>query len=271
MRVPFFSRDKKAKVQQPDDRMTLTEHLAELRARIIRCLLAIVLGIIILLASYDQVLNFLRRPYDKLCVEKPELVGECSLQFLGPLEGFTTRLTICTYGGIILALPVILWQIWRFIVPAMHPQEKRYAVPFVVSSIVLFAMGALVAWFTLTPALDFLISWSGEGVEPNFQVSKYVNLVGVMIAAFGVTFEFPVLLVFLQLVGILTPQTLIKQWRIAIVIIFALAAVITPSGDPYSMLALALPMVLFYGISIIIGLVFQRRKAAKERAEAAAG
>jgi sec-independent protein translocase protein TatC len=203
-------------------------------------------------------------------VDKPDLVGDCSLQFLGPLEGFTTRLTICTYGGIILALPVILWQVWKFIVPALHANEKKYAIPFVVSSIVLFILGGLVAWFTLTPALDFLISWSGKGVEPNFQVSRYVNLVGVMIAAFGVTFEFPVLLVFLQLVGVLTPQILMKQWRIATVIIFVLAAVITPSGDPYSMLALAIPMVIFYAISIVIGRIFQKRKLAREAAESAA-
>jgi len=271
MKLPFTDRDEKAKVKGPDDRMTLTEHLAELRARIIRSLLAIVLGVIVLLAMYDQVLNFLRRPYNQLCLEKPELVGDCNLQFLGPLEGFTTRLTICTYGGIILALPVILWQVWRFVVPALHQNEKKYAVPFVLSSVLLFALGGVVAWFTLTPALDFLISWAGEGVEADFQVGKYVNLVGVMIAAFGVTFEFPVLLVFLQLVGVLTPQTLVKQWRIAVVVIFALAAVITPSGDPYSMLALAIPMVIFYVISIFIGLAFQKRKLAKEAAEAAAG
>ena len=268
MKIPFTG--SMPKPEAADDRMSLTQHLAELRLRIIRSLLAIVAGVIVLLATYDQVLNFLWRPYRQLCVDKPELVGECSLQFLGPLEGFTTRLTICTYGGIILALPVILWQVWRFIVPALHANEKKYAIPFVTSSILLFVLGGLVAWFTLTPALDFLISWSGQGVEANFQVSKYINLVGVMIAAFGVTFEFPVLLVFLQLVGVLTPQMLIKQWRIATVVIFALAAVITPSGDPYSMLALAIPMVIFYGISIVIGKIAQKRKLAREAAEDAA-
>jgi sec-independent protein translocase protein TatC len=259
-----LKRNRRTKLVSPDDRMTLTEHLGELRSRIIRSLLAVVVGIIVFLAFYDQVLDFLRRPYERLCDRKPGLV--CELQFIGPLEGFTTRLSICTYGGIILALPVIMWQIWRFIVPALHKKEKKYAIPFIFSSVLLFILGAAVAYWTLTPALDFLISWSGSGVKANFQVSKYVSLVGLMIAVFGITFEFPVLLVFLQMVGVLTPQTLMKQWRYSIVIIFVIAAVITPSGDPYSMMALAAPMTLFYLISIVIGLIIQKRKRAAEAA-----
>ena len=263
MKLPLRG-DRRPKVASPDDRMTLVEHLAELRSRIIRSLLAVVIGVIVCLAFYDNLLDFLRRPYETLCDRKPNLT--CELQFIGPLEGFTTRLSICTYGGIILALPVIMWQVWRFIVPALHAKEKRYAIPFVMSSVLLFMLGGVVAYWTLTPALDFLISWSGTGVNANFQVSKYVSLVGLMVAAFGIAFEFPVLLVFLQLVGVLTPQTLVKGWRYAIMAIFVIAAVITPSGAPYSMLALALPMSLFYLISIVIGIIFQRRKRAAEAA-----
>lgn len=263
MKIPFREAGAPP-LEQPDDRMTLTQHLGELRTRIIRSVLAVIVGIIVNLAFYNQILDFMRRPYEQLCKDNPKLT--CELQFLGPLEGFSTRLSICTYGGIILALPVILWQIWRFIVPALHAKEKQYAIPFIVSSIVLFLMGATVAYLTLTPALDFLISWAGSDVQANFQVSKYVSLFGLMIAAFGVTFEFPVLLVFLQLVGVLTPQTLMKQWRYAVVVIAVIAAIITPSGDPYSMLAMSIPMWLFYGISIVIGRVAQKRKRAREAA-----
>jgi sec-independent protein translocase protein TatC len=264
MKLPFTGRPPKPVAKGPDDQMTLMEHLGELRTRIIRSLLAVVVGVIVLMTFYDRVLKFLEGPYHDLCNSKPSLRGHCDVYTLGPLEGLTTRLSICTYGGIVLALPVILWQVWRFIVPAMHAKEKRYAVPFVASSIFLFLLGALTAYLTLTPALDFLVSWSGEGVVSTFQVSKYVSLVGLMVAVFGVTFEFPVLLVFLQLVGVLSPQLLMKQWRYATVIIFVIAAVITPSGDPYSMLALALPMTVFYGISIIIGRIAQTRKRARE-------
>jgi sec-independent protein translocase protein TatC len=262
MKIPF--RDSTPKLETPDDRMTLTQHLTELRTRVIRSLLAVIVGIILMLAFYDQVLKFMRRPYEELCKTNQKL--NCELQFLGPTEGFTTRLSICTYGGIILAMPVILWQIWRFIVPALHAKEKKYAIPFILSSIILFLMGGAVAYLTLTPALDFLISWAGSDVQANFQVSKYVSLFGLMIAAFGVTFEFPVLLVFLQLVGVLSPQTLMKQWRYAIVIIFVIAALITPSGDPYSMMAMAAPMSIFYGVAVLIGRVAQKRKQAREAA-----
>jgi len=268
MKLPFSGSADTKKISTPDDRMTLTEHLAELRTRIIRSALAVVIGIIVLLAFYDQVLRFITRPYVDLCESKPSLGCSGTLGFLGPLEGLSTRLSICTYGGIILALPVIMWQIWRFVVPALHAKEKKYAIPFVMSSVGLFVLGGAIAYWTLTPALDFLISWAGDDVQANFQVSKYVSLFGLMVAAFGIAFEFPVLLVFLQLVGVLTPQTLMKQWRYAIVIIFAIAAVITPSGDPYSMMALAGPMTVFYAISIVIGRIAQKRKLAREAAAA---
>ena len=250
--------------------MTLTEHLGELRTRIIRSMLAVVLGIIIVLAAYDQVLEFLLDPYRSLCADRPELceLSQGNVISISPLEGFATRLSISTYGGILLALPVLMWQIWRFIVPALHAKEKKYAIPFVASSVALFALGAYIAYWTLEKALEFLITWAGSDVQSTFRVSEYIRLVGLMIAAFGIAFEFPVLLVALQLFGIITPQQLLKGWRYAIMAIFVIAAVITPSGDPYSMLALAVPMTIFYLISILIGIVFQRRKRAAEAAGA---
>jgi sec-independent protein translocase protein TatC len=244
----------------PDDQMTLTEHLAELRVRIIRSALAVVLGAVIVIVFYDQVLDFIRGPYDDLCQRKPEGFCESELFILDPLEGFATRLRIATWGGMILAMPVILWQIWRFIVPALHAKEKRYAIPFVLSSVLLFCLGGALAFLTLERALEFLISWSGSDVEQAFQVSKYVRLVGLMVAAFGVGFLFPVLLVFLQLVGAITPSTLLGAWRYAIVGIFVLAAVITPSGDPISLLMLSVPLLIFYFVSVLIGYVIERRR-----------
>jgi sec-independent protein translocase protein TatC len=271
MKLPFGrTAAPSPKISTPDDRMTLVEHLAELRTRIIRSLLAVVIGIILMLAFYGPVLRFLVEPYKSFCTLKPDYceVSGGNLQFTSPLEGFSTRLSISTYGGILLALPVLMWQIWRFVVPALHAKEKKYAIPFVLSSVGLFALGGAVAYWTLEKALEFLITWAGDSssVQGNFKVSEYINLVGLMVAAFGIAFEFPVLLVFLQLVGVLTPQTLMKQWRYAVLIIFVIAAVITPSGDPYSMLALALPMTLFYVISIVIGRAVQKRRQAAEAA-----
>jgi sec-independent protein translocase protein TatC len=269
MKLPFGGKEApKPKVATPDDRMTLIEHLAELRTRIIRSLLAVVLGIAIVLALYNPVLDFLLRPYRSLCADKPEFcaVSGGNVFSLAPLAGFSTRLSISTYGGIILALPVIMWQIWRFVVPALHAKEKKYAIPFVAASVGLFLLGGFLAYWTLEKALDFLISWAGEDVQSAFAVNEYVKLVGLMIAAFGIAFQFPVLLVAMQLIGVITPQTLLKGWRYAIMVCFVVAAVITPSGDPYSMLALALPMSLFYLLSVFIGWVVQRAKRKRDAA-----
>lgn len=245
----------------PDDTMTLTEHLAELRVRIIRAMLAVALGVVLILAFYDPVLRFLLRPYRNLCERKGPEFCTADLFALGPLEGFSARVRIALWGGVLLALPVILWQIWRFIVPALHAKEKRYAVPFILSSVLLFALGGTLAFLTIDRALEFLISWSGEDVQQAFQITRYVSLVGLMVAAFGIGFLFPVLLVFLQLVGVISPQQLMKQWRVAIMVVFVLAALITPSGDPVSLLLLSIPMSILFFVSVGIGFLVERRRA----------
>jgi sec-independent protein translocase protein TatC len=153
-----------------------------------------------------------------------------------------------------------LWQIWRFIVPALSKKERTYAVPFIASSVLLFTVGCYLAYWTLDKALEFLISWSGTDVTQAYQVTKYVSLVVMMMLAFGVGFLSPVLLVFLQLAGAIRPQTLLKQWRFAIMGIFVAAAVITPSGDPISMLALAVPLSILYLVAILVGWLLTRRR-----------
>jgi sec-independent protein translocase protein TatC len=214
-----------------------------------------------MLTVYNPVKNFLTQPYRNLCSARPDFKCDGSLFSLGPLDGFSARMRICLYGGVVLALPVILWQVWRFIVPALSKKEKRYAVPFIVSSIVLFAVGCSLAYWTLDKALEFLISWSGTDVSQAYQVTKYISLVVLMMLAFGVGFLSPVLLVFLQLVSVVTPRALIKQWRYAIMGIFVAAAVITPSGDPVSMLALAVPLSVLYLLSALVGWLLVRRRA----------
>lgn len=240
--------------------MPIMEHLRELRSRIIRCALAIAVGMMVLLATYNPVKDFLTKPYRDLCRERPDFKCDGSLFSLGPLDGFSARMRICAYGGLVLALPVILWQIWRFIVPALSKKERTYAVPFIASSVLLFTVGCYLAYWTLDKALEFLISWSGTDVTQAYQVTKYVSLVVMMMLAFGVGFLSPVLLVFLQLAGAIKPKTLLKQWRFAIMGIFVTAAVITPSGDPISMLALAVPLSILYLVAILVGWLLTRRR-----------
>jgi sec-independent protein translocase protein TatC len=254
----------------PDGQMTLFEHLAELRMRIIRGGLAVIVGIVVVVLMYDPVLRWITGPYRSLCRRKAEgycgesynpVTDRVTLGYLDPVEGLTTRFRVAFYGGIVLALPVILWQIWKFVVPALHKNERRYAVGFVLSSVVLFALGGFIAFTTLERALEFLISWAGDGTAPMFQVDRYIRLVTLMIAAFGIGFTIPVMLVFLELLGVLGWRTLLGAWRYAIVGTFVIAAAITPSGDPISLLALSGPMVVLYFIAILIGRIFQRRRA----------
>jgi sec-independent protein translocase protein TatC len=275
MKLPLRSGTDKPP-RTPDATMTLTEHLAELRVRIIRCALAVTVGLIVIMAFYDQVLRFLTRPYKSLCEERPSLCppnvyvdGNPQFLNLDPIGGLATRMRVAMYGGIVLAIPVLMWQIWKFVVPALKANEKKYAIPFMLSSIALFALGGFLAYWTLEAALNFLISWAGEDVVSNFEVGRYVNLVVLMVGAFGVGFQFPVLLVFLQIVGVLTPQQLLGWWRYAIVGIVVLAAVITPSGDPISLTALAAPMLVLYFVAIGIGFIAQRRSERSEQAVAA--
>lgn len=248
--------------------MTLTQHLAELRSRIIRSCLAVAVGLVAILVFYDPVLEFIRRPYDRLCERRPDLVKDCNLYSLGPLDGFNARLRIALFGGLVLALPVVLWQIWRFVVPALHSREKRYAVPFILSSVLLFVTGGSLAYLTLDRGLEFLVAWSGTDVQQAYQITKYVSLVALMVAAFGVGFEFPVLLTFLQLVGVVTPRRLITGWRVAIVAIVVLAAVITPSGDPVSLIVLSIPLIALYFLSVLIGHLLTRRRTKESSAPA---
>jgi sec-independent protein translocase protein TatC len=153
---------------------------------------------------------------------------------------------------------VILWQTWRFVTPGLHAKERRYVVPFVAASLVLFAAGASVALVTLPHALQFLGSVGGPTLRQIYDPNKYVSLVMALMAVFGLTFEFPVVLVALQLAGVVRPAALASWRRWAVVLIVTGAAVITPSGDPFSMLALALPLYVFYEVSILIGKLLRR-------------
>jgi len=245
------------------DTMTLTEHLAELRVRIIRSALAVSVGMVLIIAFYDQVLDFLLQPYVDLCTRKPQDFCDPELFVFSPTEGLSTRVRVGLYGGIVAALPVILWQVWRFIVPALNKKEKKWAIPVVATSLVLFLAGGALAYFTIGQALDFLIGWAGSDTEALFSVQSYVSLIGLMIFAFGLGFMLPVFVFGLQALGVVSPKRLLQSWRIALVAIAVISAVITPSGDPVTMAMLGLPMVALYFIAILLGwLVVRRRPAA---------
>lgn len=248
--------------------MTLMEHLIELRGRVLKSFVAIALGAVIGWILYPHVLDILMRPLEELARKNPDNVSPKFISFK-PLEIFMLRVKISAYLGLIVAMPFVLWQVWKFIAPGLYQNERRYAAAFVASASLLFAFGAAVAYFTLFQALQFLQSFGGGDVYFNYSAQDYLMLIVFMMVAFGAGFQFPIVVVALQLVGLVTPQQLAGARRFAIVIIFVVAAVITPSADPISLVALAIPMTVFYEISILIGrLVLRRRNKA---AAAAAG
>jgi sec-independent protein translocase protein TatC len=238
--------------------MTLMEHIAELRKRILRSLYAVAAGSLVAWFLYERILDFLINPIKQLAPEGANL--QETLVTLDPLEPFAIRIKLTAYVGVMLAMPVILWQLWRFISPGLYSNEKKYAVWFVVTGTSLFFLGAAIAFWTVPKALEFLKAVGGNNFTQFYAPDKYLKLIIYMMLAFGVGFEFPILLVFLQLAGVVS-VTRLRQWRrYAIVTLAVVVAVATPSADPISMLALLIPMCLFYEAAIIFGRIRERRR-----------
>jgi sec-independent protein translocase protein TatC len=265
--LPFWANRKD---KPSPDNMTLSEHLGELRRRLIICVVAFVLAAIVAVVAYEPILHFLIRP---LCNVDANTLhhggggngsllfasnGTCNLFVTSPLDGLSLRVKISVFGGLVLASPVILYQVWRFVTPGLQARERKYAIPFVLSAFILFLAGAATAYLTLPHALGWLRSVGGPNLQAIYDPIPYLGLILLMMALFGLTFQFPVVLVSLELARVVTPARLLRSWRWAIIIITVVAAVVTPSSDPFSMLALAVPLVVFYFLSIGIGKLLGR-------------
>ncbi len=235
--------------------MSLYAHLAELRSRLAVCVGAFVAAMVIAYLAYGHLLSFLERPY---CSTMGR-ADACALYVTGPLDAFAVRMNVTAYGALILSSPVIFYELWRFVTPGLRARERRYALPFVAAISLLFFSGSFVAWETFPHVMTFLHGVGGPGIRDIFTPNRYIGLICSLMAIFGLTFEFPVLLVSLEIAGVITPAGLARQRRMAIVGIVVLSAVITPSSDPFSMLAMAVPMLVFYEASIVIGRLIERR------------
>lgn len=254
-------------------RMTFIEHLSELRRRLIISLIAIACGFVACWVLYPQILDFLVAPYCEVVppdAEGLDAPGSCRLLVLDPLEPFSVRVSVAGYGGLALAMPILLWQGLRFITPGLYPRERRYTLAFVIAGALLFAGGVALAFWSIPRALGFLAQVGGDDLVSFFSPRRYLSFVVKMALAFGFAFEFPIILVFGQMVGFIPTRTLqrIRPW--AVIGIVVVGAVITPSGDPFTLLAISVPMYAFYELSILFGVLRLRRKAREEAAEEAA-
>lgn len=250
-------------IDAAEGRMTLWEHIAELRSRVIKCIVAVMVSAVAGWFLYPYIFTFLTNPLHNANRDAIIIAGS-------PIAPLLTRIQIAGYVGIILAMPVLVWQLWRFITPGLYPHEKKYAVPFTGGAVTFFLLGAAVAYVSLLPTLIFLNAVGGSNIKQVYNISDYLKLVVLMIIIFGIGFEFPVLLVALKIAGVVTPAQLSHARRWAIVGIVVVSAVITPSSDPFSMLALAIPLYLFYEMAIVFGWFYNRRKAKRARRAAAA-
>ncbi len=228
--------------------MTIIEHLTELRRRLVVSSLAFFVGSVIAWFFYDPILDLLKLPLD----DGGSIAGRrLDLSVRGVTSAFLVRIKVSIFAGLIFALPVILYQLWRFITPGLEPKERRYALPFVVGSLGLFALGALFAYFTLPQAIGFLLGFA-EGLEPIIFIDEYVGFVMFMVLAFGITFELPMIILFLGMAGIVSSARLRRLRRHAIVGSAVIAAVATPSQDPYTLVLMGVPLYLMYEIALLI-------------------
>jgi sec-independent protein translocase protein TatC len=243
--------------------MSMMEHLDELRTRLIVSIGSIAVGMIGGWFLYPPVFKFLRNPFCDFMVTHPSLAPNpadpCRLVYLKPTEPFVLKLKMVAFIGIAIALPVLLYQLWRFITPGLTERERKYAIPFVLSSLALFAMGTWFAMLALPRGLSFLLGFAGtEGISAVLSIAEYIGFVMFVILAFGAAFEFPLVLVSLTMVGVLSSLQLRKWRRYALVLIAVLAAVITPSADWFTMSALMLPLLIFYELSILIARIMKK-------------
>ncbi|MHB2028823.1 MAG: twin-arginine translocase subunit TatC [Acidimicrobiales bacterium] len=236
-----------AKLRRAESGMTLAEHLGELRHRFLIMAITVTVFGILGFIFYSHLLSILQSPY---CAAAPL---HCKFLVTNPLDGLTLRVKIALFGGLFISSPVILWQSWRFITPGLKEKERRYILPFVLASLLFFFAGVVVAYFSFGQAIHWLKSIGGTTLITEYNPNQYLSLFLLMMFIFGLAFLFPVILVALELINIVTPAQLLRSWRYAVIIITVAAAVFTPSGDPLSMLALALPLVVFYFIAIAVG------------------
>jgi sec-independent protein translocase protein TatC len=227
--------------------MSLIEHLEELRHRLIIVVISIVVAAVIGFFFSGAVLDLLRVPlpaeYD-------------TIYFTGPADAFGVQVKIAGFIGIALAMPMILFQIWRFVTPGLTKRERRFIWPVMVAAILLFALGIVVGYAIIPYALRFLLGFARPGLEPLLTIDGYVGFVTTMLLAFGIVLEFPIVLIGLARVGILNHRRLAAQRRLAVVTITLFAIVITPGGDPISPIILGSVMyLLFEGSLFVIRLI----------------
>ncbi|MCK9363428.1 MAG: twin-arginine translocase subunit TatC [Syntrophales bacterium] len=245
-----------------EEKLPLTSHLEELKARLIRVLIVVAIGFGVCYLFKDWSFKVITKPL----VEA--MPAQSSMIFTGLPEAFFIHMKIALFASLLLTAPYTLFEIWRFISPGLYKKEKRAVVPFVFFSSLLFAGGVLFGYFiALPPAFRFFVSFSTDFLKPMISFREYLSLTLKFLLAFGLSFEMPVFLFFLAKIGIVNSKMLAKQRRYAILIIFIAAAVLTPSPDAISQILMAGPLLILYEVSIVLTKFAGKKKSSPEEAE----
>ncbi|MGW0765367.1 twin-arginine translocase subunit TatC [Streptomyces sp. NPDC002676] len=264
------------KENDPEGRMPLAEHLRELRKRLAKAALAILVVTIATAFSYKDIINFFTRPVlDSVgCptsfadLAKQTAHTTCArITINGLLAPFTLALKVSLMAGVVLASPIWLYQLWAFVAPGLHKHERKYAYAFVGAGVPLFFGGAFFAYKVLPTTAKVLIDFTPHGVDNLLPLDGLLDLVTRMVVVFGLSFEMPLLLVMLNLTGVLPGRRMLRWWRGMMLGITAFSAVATPSTDPLTMLALAAPIWVLYFAAVVFSLLNDRRKARREAEE----
>ncbi|WP_121195063.1 twin-arginine translocase subunit TatC [Motilibacter peucedani] len=262
-RVPVPPLRRKRRRRSPDGAMTLVEHLRELRARLVKSFAAAIPGVVVGLVFYKRISAFLVQPF---CDAHIRGFGQTSCPALvqnGITAPFNTALSVAAMTGILLAAPVWLYQLWAFVTPGLHTNERRWSIAFLSTAIPLFFSGAVVAYLILPKAISVLLSFTLTDASNLVEVGDYLNILIRMILVFGLAFEMPVFIAMLNVAGVLSARNLLRSWRYTTFGIFVFAAVATPTGDPFTMLTLALPMVVLFLAAYLFCVWNDRRRAAR--------
>jgi sec-independent protein translocase protein TatC len=235
-----------------DDKMPFMEHLGELRTRIVRSLVALLIGLGIALPFSERITDFLARPVTKLGYK---------LVFTAPAEAFWVQMKVALIAGLFISSPGILWQVWAFIAPGLHAHERKYAAPFIIIGSLMFLAGGAFSLFVVTPyAIAFLLSYARESLQPMITLENHIDFLLKFTLAFGAVFELPLVITLLSRMGVVSVKMLTKNRKYAILGAFVAAAILTPTPDAFNQALMAGPLIILYEVGILCARLFGRRR-----------
>ena len=250
---------KEQEAEQPTA-MPLTEHLRELRSRLVKSGIAIAIGMVIGWVYYDQLFTWLSAPFAG-AVDQARAEGrQVTLALTGVADPFVLQIQVAAVAGLVLSAPVWLYQVWRFVTPGLRKNERRWAIGFAAAATPLFLAGVLLAYTVLPLGLSVLLGFTPDNVENIVSVDRYLSFFLRTILVFGIGFLVPLMLVLLNFAGVLTGRRLLSWWRWIVIVVLVFAAVATPTGDPINLMLLAGPIMVLVGIAVCVMLLNDRRR-----------